>query len=264
MRRGAYVLGEVWAARRARARTAPPDEGGAEVERRTTSPRTRPHSHCTVCPCTGCRLDIVDVQSPVEPHPDCHRGCGPTRGTSRPSPSRAPGRPASSTPSSRSLLRSGLEAALVPLRCRAPREVVHPGRRRVGPRPACAEAPRSAWAGASSQLADPKCDSPGETRTRILLHDLGLSWRSQVVICDENDDFVARVDFLVGGRVVVEFDGLRRTKAPMGGSARAEKRARTASARGSWSWLTGRPRRPSTPPHASSLARFASARIAAS
>ncbi|WP_404381229.1 endonuclease domain-containing protein [Knoellia locipacati] len=48
----------------------------------------------------------------------------------------------------------------------------------------------------------------GETRTRLLLHDLGYSALSQISIHDEHDTFVAKVDFLVGRRVVVEFDGL--------------------------------------------------------
>lgn len=55
-------------------------------------------------------------------------------------------------------------------------------------------------------LADPRCESVGETRTRLLLLDLGYDPRSQVALSDDNG-FVARVDFLVG-LVVVEFDGL--------------------------------------------------------
>ena len=57
------------------------------------------------------------------------------------------------------------------------------------------------------ELADPKCESVGETRTRLLLHDLGHPARSQVALSDARG-FVARVDFLVGDRIVVEFDGL--------------------------------------------------------
>ncbi|WP_338750110.1 type IV toxin-antitoxin system AbiEi family antitoxin domain-containing protein [Janibacter alittae] len=55
--------------------------------------------------------------------------------------------------------------------------------------------------------SDATCESVGETRTRVLLTDLGLHVRSQVDIRDE-DGFVGRVDFLVGDRVVVEFDGM--------------------------------------------------------
>ncbi|QIM21307.1 type IV toxin-antitoxin system AbiEi family antitoxin domain-containing protein [Phycicoccus sp. HDW14] len=54
-------------------------------------------------------------------------------------------------------------------------------------------------------LADPACESVGETRTRLLLLALGHRPRSQVVIRDAHG-VVGRVDLLVG-RVVVEFDG---------------------------------------------------------
>ncbi|SDP71280.1 hypothetical protein SAMN04489867_3571 [Pedococcus dokdonensis] len=59
-----------------------------------------------------------------------------------------------------------------------------------------------------SMLADvdPSCESPGETRTRIILQVLELPVRSQAVIQDRGV-VVARVDFLVGERCVVEFDG---------------------------------------------------------
>ncbi|WP_370891394.1 type IV toxin-antitoxin system AbiEi family antitoxin domain-containing protein [Janibacter sp. GXQ6167] len=55
--------------------------------------------------------------------------------------------------------------------------------------------------------ADPASESVGETRTHVLLSDLGFRWRSQVRITDAGGAFVARVDFLVEGQVVVEFDG---------------------------------------------------------
>lgn len=54
---------------------------------------------------------------------------------------------------------------------------------------------------------DPRCESPGESRTRLVLSALGLPVESQVVVRDERGMFVGRVDFLVAGRVVVEFDG---------------------------------------------------------
>lgn len=66
--------------------------------------------------------------------------------------------------------------------------------------------------------ADAACESVGETRTRTLLDDLGFPARSQVPVHDEDGHLVARVDFLVGGRVVVEFDGL----VTYGGAAGAE------------------------------------------
>lgn len=53
---------------------------------------------------------------------------------------------------------------------------------------------------------DPLAESVGESRTRLVLHDLGLSYESQVWITDAIGNPVARVDFLVEG-VVLEFDG---------------------------------------------------------
>ncbi len=53
---------------------------------------------------------------------------------------------------------------------------------------------------------DPKCESPGETRTRIILVAADLRVRSQVSLSDL-EGFIGRVDFLVEDRVVVEFDG---------------------------------------------------------
>jgi hypothetical protein len=56
--------------------------------------------------------------------------------------------------------------------------------------------------------ADASCESVGETRTRVMLTDLGLPVRSQVELRDHLGTLVGRVDFLVGDRVVVEFDGV--------------------------------------------------------
>lgn len=56
-------------------------------------------------------------------------------------------------------------------------------------------------------LTDAACESPGESRTRLFLHDLGHRFQSQVSIRDAAG-LVGRVDFLVEGKVVVEFDGL--------------------------------------------------------
>lgn len=54
-------------------------------------------------------------------------------------------------------------------------------------------------------LADPQSESVGETRTRLLLTDLGYEVRSQVWI--DTSGGAARVDLLLEGLVVVEFDG---------------------------------------------------------
>ena len=59
---------------------------------------------------------------------------------------------------------------------------------------------------AAIDAAESRCESPGETRTRLVLRAAGLTIRSQVSLSDE-DGFIGRVDLLVGDRVVVEFDG---------------------------------------------------------
>lgn len=81
------------------------------------------------------------------------------------------------------------------------------------------------------ELADPGCESVGETRTRVLLVDLGLQVRSQVGISDE-DGFVGRVDFLVGERVVVEFDGMVKYGGVDGRAALRAEKAREDRLRG--------------------------------
>jgi hypothetical protein len=53
---------------------------------------------------------------------------------------------------------------------------------------------------------DGLAESVGESRTRLILRDLGLASASQVWIRDSVGNAVARVDFLVEG-VVLEFDG---------------------------------------------------------
>lgn len=55
-------------------------------------------------------------------------------------------------------------------------------------------------------LMDPKSESVGESRTRLILQALGMGFESQYVVEDEAGRFIARVDFLVEG-VVLEFDG---------------------------------------------------------
>ena len=56
-------------------------------------------------------------------------------------------------------------------------------------------------------LLDPAAESPGESLTRLLLTSMGWSVQSQVRLHDDAG-LIGRVDFLVAGRVVVEFDGL--------------------------------------------------------
>ena len=54
---------------------------------------------------------------------------------------------------------------------------------------------------------DGRSESEGESRTRLVLQDLGLAHECQVMIRDHAGAVVARVDFLVEG-VVLEFDGM--------------------------------------------------------
>lgn len=72
---------------------------------------------------------------------------------------------------------------------------------------------------------DPQCESVGESRTRIILCDAGMTFRSQVDISDAAG-FVGRVDFLVGDLVIVEFDGLVKYEGKDGARALADEKAR--------------------------------------
>lgn len=73
--------------------------------------------------------------------------------------------------------------------------------------------------------ADPDCESAGETRTRVLLRDLGQDVRSQVDTYDRQGH-IGRVDFLVGERVIVEFDGLVKYAGADGRAALAAEKVR--------------------------------------
>lgn len=73
---------------------------------------------------------------------------------------------------------------------------------------------------------DGAAESPGESRSRLVLTALGLPVESQVSINDETGAFVARVDFLVAGRVVVEFDGAVKYHGDSGTQALIDEKAR--------------------------------------
>jgi hypothetical protein len=64
-----------------------------------------------------------------------------------------------------------------------------------------------AHARAAVSRANGLAESPGESRVRLLLERLAVQVLSQVEIHD-GAGFVGRVDLLVDGRVVVEFDGM--------------------------------------------------------
>jgi very-short-patch-repair endonuclease len=74
-------------------------------------------------------------------------------------------------------------------------------------------------------LVDALAESVGETRTRLILRDLGFSVVSQRRV-KAGSRVVARVDFLVEGLVVVEFDGLVKYEGIQGRAALAAEKAR--------------------------------------
>lgn len=223
VRRGAYVVGEVWAE--------------AEHERalrlRTMAVlRSRPGDVATHqaalalhgLPLHGVRLDVVDVQANVS-RPRLSSGLR-TQSGDLPSVVVAGARAVRVEHAIvQVLLRAGLEAALEPLDAALGATSCSLADVQSGLALLAPERHRARGRSLVS-LADPKCDSPGESRTRLLLHDLGLSWRSQVVICDEHDDSVARVDFLVAGCVVVEFNGVQQYAGADGRAALAAEKRR--------------------------------------
>ena len=77
-------------------------------------------------------------------------------------------------------------------------------------------------------LTDAASESVGETRTRVLLRDLGFSAESQKAL-RRGRAFVARVDFLVEGLVAVEFDGLVKYEGMHGRAALAAEKARESA-----------------------------------
>lgn len=82
------------------------------------------------------------------------------------------------------------------------------------------------------EATDPAAESVGETRTRMILSDGGVPFRSQVRIEDARG-FIGRVDFLVDDRVVIEFDGMVKYggedgQARLGGEKIREDRLRRA------------------------------------
>jgi very-short-patch-repair endonuclease len=72
---------------------------------------------------------------------------------------------------------------------------------------------------------DPSSESVGETRTRIILVDGNVPFASQVDIADSSG-FIGRVDFLVDGCVVVEFDGMIKYAGQAGQAALAREKIR--------------------------------------
>ena len=87
-------------------------------------------------------------------------------------------------------------------------------------------APRSQSAAQRAlDAVDPRAESVGESRTRIILVDAGFTLRSQVRFTDRTGP-VGRVDLLVDDCVVVEFDGLLKYAGADGRRALAAEKAR--------------------------------------
>jgi very-short-patch-repair endonuclease len=85
---------------------------------------------------------------------------------------------------------------------------------------------RGRWrATAMVEAVDPRCESVGESRLRLLLRGAGLPVRTQVRIGDDSA-MVARVDLVVGDRVVVEFDGAVKYAGDASGRALFEEKRR--------------------------------------
>ncbi|NLX00598.1 MAG: hypothetical protein GXY39_12980 [Actinomycetales bacterium] len=83
---------------------------------------------------------------------------------------------------------------------------------------------RSSVVGAIDSTDD-RAESVGESRTRLVLTDAGFLVESQVEIFDAGT-FVGRVDLLVDGCVIVEFDGLMKYDGIDGRAALAAEKAR--------------------------------------
>ena len=105
--------------------------------------------------------------------------------------------------------------------------------------------PGSPAARAAARFADGLSESVGESRMRVLMAGQQLPTpRLQVEIRDDSGELIARVDFLLGERFVVEFDGVEKYGAAPAAAVLAEKyredrlRARGYQvARTSWSDL---------------------------
>lgn len=135
------------------------------------------------------------------------------------------------------LLASGPVAATVPADAALHRELVTLDRleAEVRRRTAAPEAARHPKARRALELwlatVEPVAESVGETRTRLLLHDLGFAQRPQVQIRDARGNLVARVDFLVEEGTVVEFDGLVKYEGLEGKQALATEKRREEALR---------------------------------
>ncbi|MDN5725870.1 MAG: endonuclease domain-containing protein [Propionibacteriales bacterium] len=77
-------------------------------------------------------------------------------------------------------------------------------------------------------LATPESESPGESWSRLVFHQIGIEQpRQQVVISDAHGNFLARVDFLIDDPpTVIEFDGMSKYEGANGAKALAAENRR--------------------------------------
>lgn len=228
VRRGAYVVREVWAA-------ADPDERHRLATRailRTRPPGDAASHHAAVLlhaiDTWGVDLGVVDVVSSVR----SVRRRGRLRTHPRPVRVTDLAAGARTAPVPVALLQvaawSGLVPGVVSLD-----DALHDERcSRQDLEAALDRLPHheQADARAALDLADPATESVGETRTRLLLKDLGFRVRSQVEV-RLPDRRKARIDLVVEDVVAVEFDGLVKYAGADGRYALAAEKQRE---RGLW------------------------------
>ncbi len=126
-------------------------------------------------------------------------------------------------------MRSGTEAAVVAADAAMHRSLVRPAALAAA-FARCAGMPGCSHLVPVLDLADPRSESPGESRLRLVLRAGGVEVTPQVTIRDELGRFVARVDLRIDSEAtVVEFDGLLKYRgADGGGDFVAEKRRERA------------------------------------
>lgn len=227
VRRGAYVLGTIWA-------PATPERRLGLRARAVLHARGRPHEAATHqsdlavhgLPLHDVALDVVDVCGSVT---RVRRASGlrihPPAGLPVQTVDGCPTIPVEAA-LAQVALRAGRDAVVVATD-RALRDGSTELTRVANLVEQLAESPRRAtralrWL----HLADPLSESVGETRTRLMLVDLGHGVRSQVRIADGHGIVLARVDLLVEGCVVVEFDGLVKDEGADGRAALAAEKVR--------------------------------------
>ena len=228
VRHGAYVLSQVWAGAGPEQRLALRTR--AVLRARGTQPDAATHQSALALhglPLQGVELDVVDVSGGV------------TRVRRRAGLRVHPADPGLTVVDVEGCRAVSVDVALAQVVLRAGRDpaVIAADRafgtgradldRSIAVVHRIADSPRQALrAERWLRQTDPASESVGESRTRLLLSDLGHPVRSQVRLTDAFGTVVARVDLLVGEHVVVEFDGLVKYEGAEGRSALAAEKRR--------------------------------------